>query len=130
MRQTLWVLNEKRIGLLGLAFKGNTDDIRSSVAVKLALRLIEEGAVLAAFDPKGMEKCAIEHPSIPLVADPYAAANGADALVIATEWTQFRDLDWKRIKDSMRTPVVFDGRNLMDRSHMIALGFEYHCIGR
>jgi len=130
MRDVLWMLKDKHIGQLGLAFKGNTDDIRSSVGIKLALKMLDEGAVLKAYDPKGMEKCAIEHPTIPLVEDPYEVARDAEALVIATEWVDFANLDWLKIKNLMRTPVVFDGRNLMDPEEMAQLGFEYHSIGR
>lgn len=130
IREVLWMLKDKKIGQLGLAFKGNTDDIRSSVAIKLAERMIEEGAVVKAYDPKGMQKCAIEHPSIPLVDDPYEVAEEAEALIIATEWTDFKVLDWVKIKELMKTPLVFDGRNLMNPEEMAALGFEYYSIGR
>lgn len=130
IREVLWMLKDKKIGQLGLAFKGNTDDIRSSVGISLALRMIEEGAVLKTYDPKGMEKCAKEHPSIPLTDDPYKVAEDAEALIIATEWTDFKVLDWVKIKESMKTPVVFDGRNLMNPVEMAALGFEYYSIGR
>lgn len=130
MRDVLWMLKDKQIGQLGLAFKGNTDDIRSSVGIKLALKMLDEGAVLKTYDPKAMEKCATEHPTIPLVGDPYEVARDAEALVIATEWVDFANLDWLKIKDLMRAPVVFDGRNLMDPKEMSQLGFEYHSIGR
>lgn len=130
MRGVLWVLREKKIGQLGLAFKGNTDDIRSSVGINLAEQMIREGAHVLAYDPKGMEKCAQLHPTIPLVADPYKVAEGADALVIATEWKDFKSLDWGKIKGLMRTPLVFDGRNLLVPEEMKALGFEYYCVGR
>lgn len=130
MKSILWVLNEKNIAQLGLAFKGNTDDIRSSVAIELAKRLLGEGARIKAYDPKAMEKCAQTHPQIPLAADPYAAAEGADALVIATEWNEFKTLDWGRIRSLLRTPIVFDGRNLLNPADMKTLGFEYFSIGR
>ncbi len=130
IREVLWMLKEKKIGQLGLAFKGNTDDIRSSVGIGLALRMIDEGANLITYDPKGMEKCAKEHPTIPLTDDPYKVAEGAEALIIATEWADFKVLDWVKIKESMKTPLVFDGRNLMNPDEMAALGFEYYSIGR
>jgi UDPglucose 6-dehydrogenase len=130
IREVLWMLKDKQIGQLGLAFKGNTDDIRSSVGINLALRMIEEGAQVITYDPKGMEKCAQEHPTIPLTDDPYKVAEGAEALIIATEWTDFKVLDWVKIRESMKTPVVFDGRNLLNPDEMAALGFEYHSIGR
>jgi len=130
MRSILWVLNEKNIGLLGLAFKGNTDDIRSSVAIELAKRLLGEGARIRAFDPKGMDKCRETYPQIPLAQDAYEAAKDADALVIGTEWQDFKVLDWVKIREAMRTPVLFDGRNLLVPNEMRALGFEYHSVGR
>jgi UDPglucose 6-dehydrogenase len=130
MKSVLWVLNEKNIAQLGLAFKGNTDDIRSSVGIELAKRLIGEGARIKAYDPKGMEKSREAYPQIPLAADPYEAAQGADALVIATEWTDFKTLDWGRIRESLRTPLIFDGRNLLNPEEIRSLGFEYHSVGR
>jgi UDPglucose 6-dehydrogenase len=130
MRKVLWVLNDKKIGLLGLAFKGNTDDIRCSVAISLARKMKDEGAVVRAFDPKAMEKCKELYPDIPLAADAYEAAKDADALVIGTEWKDFTRLDWLKIKSLMRSPVVFDGRNLLNPVEMSSLGFEYYSIGR
>jgi UDPglucose 6-dehydrogenase len=130
MRATMWVFREKKIGQLGLAFKGNTDDIRSSVGINLALKMIEEGALLKTYDPKGMEKCAVAYPTIPLVQDPYDVAKDADALVVATEWKEFKELDWLKIKSLMRTPLVFDGRNLLVPEEMKQLGFEYYSVGR
>jgi UDPglucose 6-dehydrogenase len=130
MRSVMWVLREKKIGQLGLAFKGNTDDIRSSVGIHLALKMIEEGSSVKAYDPKGMGKCAVAHPSIPLVEDPYEVARDADALVVATEWKDFKELDWLKIKSLMRTPLVFDGRNLLVPDEMKQLGFEYYSVGR
>jgi UDPglucose 6-dehydrogenase len=130
LRDKLWVLKDKKIGQLGLAFKGNTDDIRMSVGIRIAEQMIKEGAVLLAYDPKGMEKCNQLHPAIKTVESPYDVAKDAEALVIATEWTDFKNLDWVRIRESMRTPLVFDGRNLMDPAEMISLGFEYYSMGR
>ncbi len=130
MRSVLWVLKDKKIGQLGLAFKGNTDDVRSSVGIELALKMMEEGACLKAYDPKAMGKCKQEYPEIPLVDDALEAARDVDALVIATEWNDFTKLDWVQIKEKMRTPIVFDGRNLLNPAEMKALGFEYYSIGR
>lgn len=130
MRDHLWILKDKKIGQLGLAFKSNTDDIRSSVAIVLAEKMIEEGAEVLAFDYKAMEKCREFHSSIPLVEDPYAVAKDADALVIATEWREFASLDWVKMRDSMKTPVVFDGRNLLNPDEMKSLGYEYFSVGR
>lgn len=130
MHDILWVLRDKKIAQLGLAFKGNTDDIRSSLAVDLALRMIKEGAYILAYDPEAMDKVRDAHPEIQLAPDPYTAADGAEALVIATEWKQFKSLDWGRLKSLMRSPIVFDGRNLLNPEEMRSLGFEYHSIGR
>jgi UDPglucose 6-dehydrogenase len=131
MRKVLWVLKDKKIGQLGLAFKGNTDDVRSSVAITLANRMAEEGATVTAHDPKGLEKARPLLPTpVQLVSDPLAVAEGADALVIATEWSEFKFLDWPRIRTLMRTPIIFDGRNLLNPSEMRSLGFEYYSVGR
>jgi UDPglucose 6-dehydrogenase len=130
IRKVLWVLNDKKIGLLGLAFKGNTDDIRCSVAISLAKKMREEGATVKAFDPKAMEKCQELYPDIPLVSDAYEAAKDADALVIGTEWKDFTRLDWLKVKSLMRSPLVFDGRNLLNPDEMASLGFEYYSVGR
>jgi UDPglucose 6-dehydrogenase len=130
MRKVLWVLKDKTIGQLGLAFKGNTDDVRSSVGISLARQMMEEGSVIKAYDPKAMGKCRQEYPEIPLVEDAYEAARDVDALVIATEWTDFTKLNWVQMKEQMRTPIIFDGRNILNPDEMSALGFEYHSIGR
>lgn len=130
IRHALWVIQEKEIGVLGLAFKPNTDDIRFSPAVGLIRRLLAEGASVRAFDPQAMEKSRAVFPGLVYGADPYSVAKGADALLIATEWEEFRHLDWERIRESMARSLVFDGRNLLSPAEMKALGFEYYCIGR
>ncbi|MFZ0414668.1 MAG: UDP-glucose/GDP-mannose dehydrogenase family protein [Candidatus Acidiferrales bacterium] len=130
LRQSLWVLKGKKIGLLGLAFKANTDDIRFAPSVELIKRLLPEGVRLAAYDPEAMGKIASVLPELNCVADPYEAAQGADALLIVTEWDEFRNLDWKRIHGSMARPFVLDGRNLLSAETMQALGFEYRAIGK
>jgi UDPglucose 6-dehydrogenase len=130
LRRALWVLRGKRIGVLGLAFKPNTDDIRFAPALDLVERLIAEGAHARAYDPEAMEKTKESHPHIPLAASAYEAAENADAVVIATEWPAFRDLDWTKMRDAMSRPLLMDGRNLLSPVEMRALGFEYHSIGR
>jgi len=130
---TLWVLKDKKIGVLGLAFKQNTDDVRSSPAIDLCLRLLGEGARLRVYDPQGMDKArAFLGPgqSLEYVADAESVAQGCDAVVVATEWPQFGKLDWARIKASMATAILFDGRNLLDPAEMKALGFLYKSVGR
>lgn len=130
IRGTLWVLKEKQIGMLGLAFKANTDDIRFAPSMELIQRLREEGVRLRVFDPQAMEKARARFADLDCAADAYAAAEDAEALLIVTEWEQFKQLDWKRIHSAMSRPLVIDGRNLLSPGAMKALGFEYHSIGR
>jgi UDPglucose 6-dehydrogenase len=132
IRETLWVLREKKIAVWGLTFKPDTDDIRSSVAIDLVAEMLREGAHVAAYDPKGMDK-AREVKAIAgaqLVSSALEAVDGAEALVIATEWSDFANVDLAVVKEKMTTPIVFDGRNLFDPDTMATLGFRYHSIGR
>lgn len=130
LRRALWVLKGKRIALLGLAFKANTDDIRFAPAIELIQRLQQEGAQLAAYDPQAMDKIRTRFPDLNCLPDAYQAARDAHALLIVTEWDEFRNLDWKRIQKSMARPLILDGRNLLSPDSMIALGFEYESVGR
>jgi len=130
MQRAMWVIKDKHIGFLGLAVKPDTDDIRSSPAIELLRRLMAEGAHVRAYDPQALAKAQAEWPQLTTGASPYEVAEGADALLIATEWNDFRELDWKRIRDVMARPLVFDGRNLLAHRNMKALGFEYHSVGR
>jgi UDPglucose 6-dehydrogenase len=130
IRESLWVLRQKKIGVLGLAFKGNTDDVRSSVAIAVVQQLIAEGAEVRAYDPKGMEKARALVPQATMVDKPEDVAVGADALLVLTEWNEFKTLPWAAIKKSMLSPLLFDGRNLLDPKEMRALGFSYTGIGR
>lgn len=128
---TLWVLRDKQIGVLGLAFKQNTDDVRMSPAIDLCQRLAKEGAKLRVHDPKAMEKAKSLLPAdVTYVDDMNAVADGCDALVIATEWNEFKQLDLERAKKGMTHPIMFDGRNLFDVKEMERLGFVYKSIGR
>lgn len=127
---TLWVVKEKRIGVLGLAFKQNTDDVRMSPAIELCQRLQHLGAVLRVHDPKAMEKARTLLPDATYVDDMNAVAEGCDALVVATEWPEFKDLDLERARRAMTHPILFDGRNLFDPAEMERLGFIYKSIGR
>ncbi len=127
---TLWVLKEKRIGVLGLAFKQNTDDIRTSPALDLCHHLLREGATLRVHDPKAMEKARVVLPEATFVEDANLVAEGCDALVIATEWPEFTRVDYAQARRIMRTPILFDGRNLLDPVEMKGLGFLYHSVGR
>ena len=128
--ETLWVLKEKKIGVLGLAFKQNTDDVRMSPAIELCERLQKEGAILRVHDPKAMEKAKVVLGKATFVADMNAVADGCDALVVATEWPEFKKLDLDRARKSMTHPILFDGRNLFDPKEMERLGFIYKSIGR
>jgi UDPglucose 6-dehydrogenase len=129
-RHALWTLKDKRIGVLGLAFKPGTDDIRFAPAVELIQRLLQERAKLQVYDPQAMEKTKAILPGIRHCETPYEVAESADALMIVTEWQCFKDLDWQRIERSMSRPLVLDGRNLLDGERMTALGFEYQAIGK
>jgi UDPglucose 6-dehydrogenase len=132
IRETLWVLREKKIAVWGLTFKPDTDDIRSSVAIDLVAEMLREGAQVAAYDPKGMDKArdAGAIAGAQLVSSALEAVNGAEALVIATEWSEFANVDLAVVKEKMTTPIIFDGRNLFDPQTMAQLGFRYHSIGR
>jgi UDPglucose 6-dehydrogenase len=127
---TLWVLKDKKIGVLGLAFKQNTDDVRMSPAIELCQRLQKEGAILRVHDPKAMEKAkAILH-DVTFVEDMNEVAEDCDALVIATEWDEFKKLDLDRARKALSHPIMFDGRNLFDPAEMERQGFIYKSIGR
>ena len=130
LRDELWILKGKRIAAWGLAFKPHTDDMRFSPAVNVIRRLQEEGASVVAYDPQAGEECRREAPGIELAASAEAAAEQADALLILTDWPQFRDVDFSAVKARMIRPLLLDGRNLLDPETMTRLGFEYHGIGR
>jgi UDPglucose 6-dehydrogenase len=130
IQDTLWVLKGKTIGVLGLAFKQNTDDIRMSPALDLCHRLQKEGALLRVHDPKAMEKAKAVLQDATYVEDMNAVAEGCDALVIATEWDEFKKLDLDRARKALTHPIMFDGRNLFDPAEMERLGFIYKSIGR
>ncbi|HEY8967253.1 MAG TPA: UDP-glucose/GDP-mannose dehydrogenase family protein [Candidatus Methylacidiphilales bacterium] len=130
IRDSLWVFREKRVGLLGLAFKGNTDDVRNSVAMELAEVFLKEGAHVVAYDPQGAEKAKALEPRLEIVAKGEDVAEKADVIVVATEWKEFRDLDWASMRKRALSNLLFDGRNLLDPKKVRDLGFEYHSIGR
>ncbi len=123
-------LRGKTIGLLGLTFKPDTDDMREAPSIPLVTGLLDLGAKVRAYDPAGMEQAKSELPDITYCEDPYAVARDADALVIVTEWRQFRALDLKRLKREMATPVMVDLRNIYRRDEMEELGFTYESVGR
>jgi UDPglucose 6-dehydrogenase len=127
---TLWVLKDKTIGVLGLAFKQNTDDVRLSPAIDLCQRLLKEGAILRVHDPKAMDKARDVLKNVTYVDDMNDVADGCDALVVATEWPSFKKLDLHRARKLLSHPILFDGRNLFDPKEMEELGFIYKSVGR
>jgi len=130
VKKALWVMKGKQIGVLGIAFKPNTDDIRLSPAVEVIRRLLAEGVEVRATDPEAMERARAVFPTLTYSADPYEVARGADALLVLTEWEQFRRLDWKRVRKEMARSLVIDARNMLRPSTMKELGFEYESFGR
>jgi UDPglucose 6-dehydrogenase len=130
LQQELWVLKGKTVGLLGLAFKPNTDDIRSSPPISLAIRLLAEGAKVRAYDPKAMEKARAVLPKVTFCTNPYEVTEGCDALLLMTEWDEFRGLDLARIRGAMVHPFILDARNLFDPAAMASAGIRYKSVGR
>jgi UDPglucose 6-dehydrogenase len=133
VRSALWTLRGKRLAVLGLAFKGETDDIRESPAIDLVEMFLAEGCSVAAYDPAAMKRTQAELPAGPnlrYVDDAYAAAADADALLILTDWAEFAALDLERLHGAMRYPIVVDGRNLYEPRTMQESGFTYLSIGR
>jgi UDPglucose 6-dehydrogenase len=120
----------KTIGILGLSFKPNTDDMRDAPATTIANKLLASGAHVRGYDPVAMEIAAPMMPGVQMMPDPYSMAEGADALVVVTEWNEFKALDLARIRNSMKTPIILDGRNIYDPATMAQLGFRYYGMGR
>jgi UDPglucose 6-dehydrogenase len=127
---TLWVLKAKTIGVLGLAFKQNTDDVRLSPAIDLCHHLQKEGAKLRVHDPQAMEKAHAVLKDVTFVENMNDVAKGCDALVVATEWPEFKKLDLEKARQELTHPILFDGRNLFDAQEMEKLGFIYKSVGR
>ncbi len=132
IRSALWTLRGKRIGVLGLAFKGGTDDIRESPAIMLVKSLLQEGCTVSAFDPAAQERARSEEfgDRVEFASDPYEAARDADALLILTEWEEFSCLDLNRLRGELKYPIVIDGRNLYNPQVMAEHGFTYYSVGR
>ena len=120
----------KAIGILGLAFKQNTDDIRESPALSVVRSLLNQGARMQVYDPVAMENASQAVPGLHLCDHAYAAAENADALLVLTPWNEFKQLDMKRILNSMNQPILIDGRNMYDPNDMRTMGFEYRGVGR
>ena len=131
VHNALWTLRGKKLGVLGLAFKGGTDDIRESPALFLLQSLLQEGSKITAYDPAAVERAReVLGSSISFASSSYEAAHGADALLILTEWEEFATLDLNRLRRELKFPIVIDGRNLYDPEVMSAQGFTYYSVGR
>jgi len=130
LRQLLGDLKGRRVGLLGLAFKANTDDMREAPSIDIAEELLAAGAKVHAFDPVAMENAKKLLPKVEMAKDAYELAKGTDALLVVTEWNEFKNLDLERIRDSMQQPIILDGRNIYQPEQMNSLGFTYFGVGR
>src|SRR3989338_6843249 len=130
IEKALWVVKGKTIGVLGLAFKPNTDDMRLAPSIDIIFQLQKEGAKIKAYDPEAMQKAGQIFNDIAYFNSPYETAAGSDALVILTEWKEFKEIDLKRIKPLMKHPLIIDGRNIYNPEEMRKEGFVYISIGR
>jgi len=130
LRGLLDGLRGRTIGLLGLSFKPNTDDVRESPAIEIAHLLMHEGARVKGYDPVAQETSLRAAPSVELAADPYDLAKDCDAVVVITDWNEFKQLDMARLKEAMAQPILVDGRNMFDPAEMRSLGFVYRGVGR
>jgi len=130
VKKELWVLRGKTLAVWGLAFKANTDDIRFAPALNIIRHLLSEGANIQAYDPKAMPKAQEELPQISYCKDPYEAARGADAVLVLTEWDEFRNVRWEKLAKEIARPLIIDGRNVFTAGELAVHGFEYVGIGR
>ena len=130
LRDCLDTLHDRVVGLLGLAFKPNTDDLREAPSLDIAKVLLAAGASVRAYDPAAIERSRLLLPDVEYLGSAYEVADGADAIVVVTEWNEFRHLDLQRVRASMRRPIVIDGRNIYDPALMREIGFTYRGIGR
>jgi UDPglucose 6-dehydrogenase len=130
VREELWVIRGKKVAVWGLAFKPDTDDVRFAPSMALVRALLEEGAIVSAYDPQAMEKAKAELPDIRYCNNQYDAAQAADAVLIVTEWDEFRRTDWSRLKRVVEQPLIIDGRNIADPEDIASFGFHYVSIGR
>ncbi len=130
LRNALDGLTDRKVGILGLAFKPNTDDLREAPSLDIARQIIREGGFVQAYDPVAMPEACKIVPDLHLVEDPYEAAVDVDALVLVTEWNEFRQLDMNRIQEAMRGDILLDGRNIWNPEQMRAMGFRYFGVGR
>ncbi len=130
IKNELWVVKDKTIAVLGLAFKPNTDDLRNSPSIDLVKALIQEGAKVKVYDPKAMNKARELLKDVVFCKDLYQAAKSADCLVVATEWNEFKELDFVRLKKTLKRPLVIDARNIYEPKLLKDMGFTYIGVGR
>lgn len=132
VRSALWTLRGKRLAVLGLAFKADTDDVRESPAITIIQDVLREGVHVQAYDPAAMpkSKCLLPGDAVSFASDAYEAVSGCDALLILTEWKQFANLDLVRVRRLLKQPIVIDGRNLYAPERMKAAGLIYYSMGR
>lgn len=134
IKKALWILKDKKFAILGLAFKPETDDIREAPGIKIIRRLLEEGALLRLYDPKAMGNMKDifpeQPPQITYTQSLYEAVEEANALLLVTEWDEFKEMNLQKIKKAMDNPIIIDGRNVFEPSKLRELGFEYYSIGR
>lgn len=134
IKKALWILKDKKFAILGLAFKPETDDVREAPGIKVIRRLLEEGALLRLYDPKAMDNMKElfpeQPPQITYTQSLYEAVEEANALLLVTEWDEFKEMDLQKVKKAMDNPIIIDGRNVFEPSKLRELGFEYYSIGR
>jgi len=130
IKDTLWIIKDKTIGVLGLSFKPNTDDIRNAPSLDLIKALQQEGANIRVYDPQAMEKAKDILEKVQFCKDSYDVCKGADCLLIITEWDEFKELDFLKIKKLLKRPLIIDGRNIYEPDNLQKLGFSYIGIGR
>jgi UDPglucose 6-dehydrogenase len=130
IRKEMWVIRGKKLAVWGLAFKPNTDDVRFAPSITLVKALTEQGATVQAYDPQANDKARVVLPGIEYCADAYEAAKGADAILIVTEWDEFRRIDWNRTLSLVEHPLIFDGRNMFSPDELSRQGFRYVSMGR
>src|SRR5579872_4136779 len=129
IRHELWVIRGKKVAVWGLAFKPNTDDVRFAPSLSIIRRLRAEGAQIQAYDPEAMERAKKEIPDVTYCQDAYEAAKGTDAVLLLTEWEEFRKVDWSRLADLVERPLIIDGRNALSREDIVSNGFHYIGVG-
>ncbi len=130
IKDSLWIIKDKTIGVLGISFKPDTDDIRNAPSMDIINALQKEGAILKVYDPQSMQKAKGQLGKIKFCKDPYEVCKGSDCLVILTEWDEFKGLDFLKVKKLLKRPLVIDGRNIYDPAVMKGLGFNYISVGR